>query len=315
MALSIFSTDHYASIVRVRNIFAEVKKILLLINPSFDFSQIATVYQDIVRLFNGKYQGYQKCNTGYHDLPHTEDCLLEMIRIIHGAHVNNLTFEERSINLGIVSALMHDSGYIQSEEEKSGTGARYTLTHIERSIAFMKQYFVRRQYPQADYQFCEACLKCTGLNVAIGNIHFESPENELMGKILGTADLIGQMSNLNYLEKLPVLFQEFQEGGVPGYRTELDLLVKTPSFWEFTQKRLATDLGDMRRFMRTHFRVRWGIDRDLTTEAIEGYMYYLKYIIENHPSDYRRYLRRQVMLRILAELEEGKRENKVPLIH
>jgi hypothetical protein len=310
MALSIFSTDNYASIIRPQDIFAEVESILTLIAPCFDFSLITTVYQDIVRLFTGKYQGYQKCNTGYHDLPHTEDCLLEMVRLIHGAHVNNFACEERSIHLGVISALVHDSGYIQTEAERAGTGAKYTLTHIERSIAFMEQYFARQAYSPADFQFCEACLKCTGLNVKIDGVRFESAENELMGKILGTADLLGQMSNLNYLEKLPVLFQEFREGGVPGYRTELELLEKTPKFWEFTQRRLATDLGDMRRFMRDHFRLRWGIDRDLTTEAIEGYMYYLKYIIENHPSDYRRYLRRQVMLRILDELEEGKKKEK-----
>ncbi len=311
MALSIFTSDNYASIIRPSDIFTEVKSILTLISPRFEFSLITTGYQDIVRLFTGKYQGYQKCNTGYHDLPHTEDCLLEMVRLIHGAQVNNITFQERSINLGIISALMHDSGYIQADVEKGGTGAKYTLTHIERSIDFMEQYFARQSYSSTDFRFCEACLKCTGLNVHIGQIHFESRENELMGKILGTADLLGQMSNLNYLEKLPVLFREFQEGKVPGYRTELELLEKTPKFWEFTQRRLATDLGDMRRFMRDHFRLRWGIDRDLTTEAIEGYMYYLKYIIENHPSDYRRYLRRQVMLRILSELEEGKRKTNV----
>lgn len=304
MDSSFLTLDHHAKIVRPRQVFPEVKKIVSLIAPDFDLSRIKAVYQDIVSLFKGAYPGYRKCNTGYHDLPHTEDCLLQMARLIHGAQINGLPFSDRGINLGIIAALMHDSGYIQSEEEKSGTGAQHTLLHIERSIDFMQQYFASRGYPEADFHFCEACLHCTGLEVRINRIRFQSLENEIMGKILGTADLLGQMANLNYLEKLPVLYKEFAEGGVPGYWDEFELLKKTPDFWEFTKSRLAHDLGDMRRFLRDHFRVRWGINRDLVSEAVEIYIFYLKYIIANHPDDYRKYLRREVMLRILGQEKE-----------
>jgi hypothetical protein len=304
MDTSFLTLDHHAKIVRPRHVFSEVKKIVLLIAPHFDFSRIKTVYRDIVRLFNGTFPGYRKCNTGYHDLPHTEDCLLQVARLIHGARINGISFSELGINLGIIAALMHDSGYIQSEEEKSGTGAKYTLLHIERSIDFMQRYFASQDYPEDDFHFCEACLHCTGLNVRIDNIRFQSLENEIMGKILGTADLIGQMANLNYLEKLPALYKEFKEGRVPGYRDEFELVKKTPDFWEFTKGRLADDLGDMRRFLLDHFRVRWDINRDLVSEAVEIYIFYLKYIIENHPNDYRRYLRRDKMLRILGETKE-----------
>ncbi|MDI6854656.1 MAG: hypothetical protein QME75_13750 [Deltaproteobacteria bacterium] len=304
MDLFFLNLDHHAKLVRPRHLFPEVKRIVLLIAPRFDFSRIKAVYQDIVRLFNGTYPGYRKCSTGYHDLSHTEDCLLQMVRLMHGARINGIPFSERAITLGIVAALMHDSGYIQTKKDKRGTGAKYSLLHIERSIDFMKGYFARRNYPEDDFHFCEACLQCTGLNVRIDKIHFQSLENEIMGKILGTADLLGQMANLNYLEKLPALYQEFKEGQVPGYRDEFELLQKTPDFWEFTKTRLAKDLGDMRRFLRDHFRVRWGIDRDLVSEAVEIHIFYLKYIIENHPDDYRRYLRRAMMFRILRK-EKG----------
>jgi hypothetical protein len=103
----------------------------------------------------------------------------------------------------------------------------------------------------------------------IKDIKFESVENELMGKILGTADLIGQMADSNYLEKLPFLFEEFQESGITDYESGLDLLQKTPAFWEFTKKRFVTELGNVDRYLRDHFLVRWGINRDLNREAIE----------------------------------------------
>ena len=89
-----------------------------------------------------------------------------------------------------------------------------------------------------------------------------------MGKILEVADLIGQMSDWNCLEKLPSLFEEYQEGNVSGYETEFDLDKKTPD-WKFSQKRFKTELGNVDHFLKDHFRVRWGVDRDLDREAIE----------------------------------------------
>lgn len=287
-------TENLYNIVRPTYIFEEVKYIISLIFPQFDFKLIDDVYQDIVSLFKGDYVGYKKCNTGYHDLRHTEECLLEMARIMHGSYLNRHVFYEKDVNLGLISALMHDTGYIQIAEDIMGTGGKFTLIHIDRSINFMKNYLLKRGiFAYDDIRYCENCLKCTGINVIIKDIHFISAENELMGMILGTADLIGQMADPFYLEKLPILFREYQEGGVDTYEDEFDLLQKTPDFWEFTQERFATELGNVDRYLRDHFRVRWSIDRDLDREAIQKNIDTLKYILQHHPTDYHRYLQRQ----------------------
>lgn len=291
MGMAMKRLEKFDHIVRPKNILEEVRQIVLLMFPDFDFSQVRTVHQDIVNLFNGKFPGYRKCNTFYHDLRHTEDCLLEMARLIHGVSLNGCTFSKRSVNLGLIAAILHDTGYIQTVKDTTGTGAKYTLTHVERSIDFTRKYFKLKKYPRHDYNFCENCLKCTGLDVDIKDIQFESPENKFMGNILGTADLIGQMADSTYLQKLPCLFQEFQEGGITDYKTEFDLLAKSQEFWEFTQKRFLTELGNVDRYLRDHFWVRWGIDRDLDREAIENNLTRLNYILKNHPTDYRRYLR------------------------
>jgi hypothetical protein len=47
------------------------------------------------------------------------------------------------------------------------------------------------------------------------------------------------------------------------------------------------------RYLRDHFRVRWGIDRDLDREAIEKNIVNLKSIIKYHRTDYHRFLRSQ----------------------
>ena len=281
-------------------VFEEVCCIVMALQAHFDFTTLFRVFDDVVKLFRGEYPGYQECNTWYHDLKHTTDCLLAMARLMHGASVQGLTFPERETALGLIAALFHDTGYIQNAGDFEGTGAKYTLVHIDRSIAFMERYFARAGFSSRDLDYCRRCVQCTGLDVEIGTIPFESPRHRMIGCMLGTADLLGQMADRTYLERLPLLYREFQEGQVPGFESELDLLRKTPAFWEFAQQRLAGELGHMDWYMRYHFRDWWSLDQDLNRLAIEDNMAYLNFVLENHASDYRRYLRRNGLMEILG---------------
>lgn len=248
---------------------AEIKKIILLIFKEFDFSQFEMTFNDILTLFHGNYPGYRRCNTAYHDLNHTMDCLLVTAKLINGAFLNGVLFDKKEVSLGLISALMHDTGYIQAVGDDTGTGAKYTICHIERSIEFMKQYFQEHRFPLEDLQICSNLLKCTGLEVKIAEINFQTREHEILGKILGAADLIGQMANEHYLEKLPFLYKEFQEGGVQCYKDEFDLLKKTPAFWEMVKERFVSDLGQVDRYLRDYLRALWGINQDLYRQAID----------------------------------------------
>lgn len=287
-------------------VFSEAGVIFRIMFPGGDFAPVYKACEDIVALFKGDYPGYRGCNIYYHDLKHTTDCLMATTRLIHGAFAKGVRLTERHVCLGLVSSLLHDTGYIQGIWETGGTGAQYTLTHIERSISFMEKYFAGNDYSTDDLLFCRGCLKCTGLDVNIGEIPFESTEHEFLGKALGTADLLGQMADRTYLERLPFLYCEFEEGGVPGFSDELDLLRKTPGFWEFTKKRFAEDLGGVEGWMLHHFDARWGIARDLYRDAIENNMHYLKYVIDYHESDYKDCLRRGGLMNLLRELESPK---------
>jgi len=251
------------------DVLSEIRNIILLVYKKINFNQFYQVFGDILKLFNGHYPGYRRCNTFYHDLSHTMDCLLVTAKLIHGAALNGIVFTRRDVTLGLISALMHDTGYIQAVEDDTGTGAKYTISHIERSIEFMKKYFHARAFPSEYLPICSNFLKCTGLDVKIGEIKFQSREHEILGQILGTADLIGQMANENYLEKLPFLYDEFKEGGVPGYNNKLDLLKKTPAFWEMVKERLVNELGHVDRYLRDYLRVLKGVNQDLYRQAID----------------------------------------------
>ena len=283
-------------------VLEEVHHIVSLLNSHFDCTTLNQVFQDFVKLYRGEYPGYQKCNTYYHDLKHTSACLLAMARLMHGASINGLPIPERDAALGLIAALFHDTGYIQTDDDLGGTGAKYTLVHVQRSVAFMEKYFAQAKFSSRDLDYCRCCVNCTNLEVRIKEIQFESANHQAVGWMLGTADLLGQMANRTYLERLPFLYREFKEGKVPGFESELDFLRKTPAFWELTKQRFVQELGNMDRYMRDHFRVRWDLDRDLYRESIEKNITFLKFLLENHESEYRKYLRRDGLMKILDDL-------------
>lgn len=266
----------------VEDVLFEVKLTTLLMFPAFDFSPVERACRDVERLFQGKYPGYRACNTSYHDIQHTMDAFLAMVRFMHGAFVAGKRLDERQTRLGLVSALMHDTGYIQTVDDRTGTGGKYTLSHVARSIDFLDGYFSRNGYDRSDFLLCRKVLKCTGLDVRISEIVFDTPEEAMLGKMLGAADLFGQLADSCYLGKLASLYQEFREGNVPGYADQLELFEKTPMFYEFTLQRMEKDLGGVHRYLKHHFAVRWNVERDLYLEAIERNIGRLKDTIESY---------------------------------
>jgi hypothetical protein len=277
-------------------ILEEVKTISSLINPTAGFDPINIAYRDVLRLFAGGYPGYKKSNTGYHDLFHTTDVMLASARLVHGAATTGIDFSAEEINRILLSAMMHDTGYIQRESEKSGTGAQYTAIHIDRSIDFITGYFRNDLNIEVDLEAIAQILRCTGLNVRIDEIPFKSERNRFLGFVLGTADLLGQMADRYYVEKLPILYNEFMEGRIPGFASDFDLMKKTTGFYKMAMNRFKNELGSTDRFMKNHFRARWNMPVDLYAVAIERNMDYLTKVVENGP-DYKGKLKRDVFFR------------------
>lgn len=276
-------------------IIKEVKFTTSLINPRFDFQFLDQAFRDVEKLFRGHYPGFQKCNTDYHDFRHTMLVVLAMVRLLHGASVQGIRFTDKEINLGLISALMHDTGYIQTTGDDSGTGAKYTLVHIKRSIMFVQDYYAQEEYFQNDLENFSDILNCTGFSIDIKKITFSSANIEIMGKILGTSDLLGQMADRLYLEKLIPFFHEFEEGKVPGFDGELDLLRKTTNFYNVTKARFENDLGNVIQYMADHFKERWNIHRNIYNDAIEKNINYLIFILKTNEKNVSACLRRNAI--------------------
>ncbi len=287
------------------SVLDEVEEIVNLLKKGCDFTRIRAVFEDVVDLFEGRYPGYRGCNLEYHNLQHTTDTLLATARLIHGATVSGKALSTHSVELGLITAILHDTGYIQEEDDTEGTGAKHTMDHIDRSARFMKKYYAAHDFTDDDFIASEQILRCTGLTVKVKEIDFISPDIELLGKILGTADLLGQMGDRAYLEKLLFLYKEFREGGIGGYNNELDLLEKTVTFYEMTVNRLTREFDGVDRLMRVHFKARWDIDRNLYAESIERQIQYLVKILDEDRDNYRNRLRRGGLVRKYEEQEKG----------
>ena len=169
---SIIQLSDLVNIQNPENVINEVKIIISMEYPDFDFSTLEIVFNDIVKLFNGKYPGYKGCNTVFHNLSHTLDTFLSMTRIVHGYTIQSGKISGKSILGGLISALMHDTGYIQNLDDNYGTGAKYTLQHISRSVLFMEKYFYEWNWSRKEIEFCSNCIWCTNINIEKNQMNF-----------------------------------------------------------------------------------------------------------------------------------------------
>ena len=277
-------------------VFAEISHIMGLSGAEAIEAPFSNVYQDVVRLFRGEYSGYQASNTKYHNLEHTLMVTLATARLIHGCAEAGFEFDTENILTGLLAALYHDVGLIQADHDKSGTGAKYTIGHEKRSVAFMRSNLAHWAFTSAQMNDCAALIKCTNLKLEVSEIGFRDQSLALIGKIVGSSDLLAQIADRQYLEKLFLLFKEFEEAGIPGFVSESELLEKTEDFYHHVaRKRLYEDFGGLCDYMRVHFRKRWEIDRDLYAEAINHNIEYLKEIMNAGGSGrdlYRDFLKR-----------------------
>jgi hypothetical protein len=246
----------------------------------------------ISRLFTGGFPGYKPCNTEYHDLGHTLDVLLATARIVDGYVLGGGSLSEGLVLDLYLAALLHDTGYIQQENDRQGTGAKYTETHVDRSVRFTLDNARFMKIPTENAGTIGRLIHVTNLNRAGVADGFKDETERTAGALLATADLLGQMADRAYLEKLIFLYRELKEAGIGGYDSEFDILKKTMDFYKVIRERLGGELRGMYAEATAHFRTRFGIDRNLYMESIERQMDYLSSIISDDSTNFRKKLKR-----------------------
>lgn len=275
-----------------KDLLGEVLVILDLISSDVDRESISNIFGVVESLYNGTYPGYTACTTDYHDLNHAHNVFLAMARLIHGAVSEGQTFTARQIVLGLMAAILHDAGYLQKDSDRDGTGAKYTAIHEKRSMDFLARHGEKFGLTADEIAAGRSIILCTDIDNDISKISFPSAQIELLGRLLASADLLAQVSDQTYLEKLLFLYYEYKEAGDGNFRSEFDMLEKAVAFYAFSEQRLQSLLHEPDRYMQSHFAARWNISKNLYQDAIRRHQQYLQKVLSIKDSDPRNHLRR-----------------------
>jgi hypothetical protein len=247
--------------------------------PLGDFSAVKMLVADLTRLYRGEYPGFSACDIGYHNLQHVLDVTLAMARLIDGhdrGETDGACLGPELALAGIAAALFHDSGYIRrTRDSRNKSGAAYTRVHVSRSARFMAEYLPGTGLDGL-VGVCTRIVHFTGYEIDPSDIEVTCPRERRLGELLGTADLIAQMADVDYARKCrEYLFEEFREGGLAGehasqypgatvFRSPQHLLESTPGFIRNAiDTRLVRQFGGVFRYAAAHFE-----GRDLYMDAI-----------------------------------------------
>jgi hypothetical protein len=261
-----------ANRVRTTDLQEVSAEVMRLYNGLYDGAPSAPIqrgFADIGRLYAGEHPDYRPCDTAYHDIQHVLDVTLAMARLMDGYERNRNGYPAlpaAGFSLGVVSALFHDFGYLRRRSDRRHRyGAEYTLTHVSRGSKHMRRYLPRIGLKR--YATTGAMLvHYTGYERPAETIPLNDMLMRRVGHMLGTADIIAQMSDRCYLEKCrDRLYPEFVLGGLarrrlPGGRTQVmfssgdDLVRKTPGFYMTAAKRLDLQLARAYEYAGRHFK-------------------------------------------------------------
>ena len=250
---------------QVTAVQAAVQSIYGVMFPDGDVEFVSRVFDWASDCFTGNYRDYLPIDARYHDYEHTLQGTLCLARLLHGYQAAQAKplLTQRIFELSIIAILLHDTGYLKRRHDTEGTGAKYTLVHVSRSVAFAGVLLEEKGFEEDEIKSVQNMIRCTGVNVNLGIIPFQSELERLAGFALGTSDLVGQMAAKDYVEKLPILYEEFEEsaqynagrGAATGtFKSARDLMERTPAFWEkFVYPKLCKDFEGVFRFLNSPY--------------------------------------------------------------
>lgn len=273
-------------------VWDKAASIILRINPDYDFSLVRAVFDDVIALFRGEYPGYAPVRTLYHDLAHTLDVFLCTVRLMHGVHVSGSRLGDEDVRLVMMAALMHDIGYAQARGEEAGTGAQYTQCHVSRGIEFMKRYLAAKGLSPDFAAQLEPLIRSTDHGYHFAQIAFPDERVRLLGQLVATADLVGQMADRAYLEKLLFLYLEFKEAHFGNYQNVHDMLRQTKRFYETTREKLDGVYQGLYAKLSAHFRETMGVENNFYLESIEKNIAYLARVTQFDEAEHLTMLKR-----------------------
>lgn len=243
----------------------EVQSAYLGMFPGGDRFFVPRVFGWVLDCFCGGYRDYQPVDARYHDFEHTLQGTLCMARLLRGRFDAGAQprLTQRTVELGILAILLHDTGYLKKRDDTEGTGAKYTVVHVTRSAEFAAQLLAEKGFSESEIRAVQHMIHCTGVDAELSIIPFQNEFEKVAGFALGTADLLGQMAAEDYVDKLPILYSEFAEAArhtkdgshfIGSFSSAADLMQKTPAFWDkYVRTKLDRDFCGIHRFLNVPY--------------------------------------------------------------
>ncbi len=247
---------------------AEVIRLYHGLFPLASARPFERAFTDVARAYDGGDLSYWPCDTEYHDIQHVLDVTLAMARLMDGYERSRVNGAERLqaelFVAGALAALFHDFGYLRSRSDhRHRFGAEYTIGHVSRGAAFLRRYMRELGYDEKLARLAATLLHFTGYERRVESIRIGAGLPRRLGQMMGTADILAQMSDRCYLEKCRSrLYPEFVLGRLaaprnaqklPFFSSGDELVAKTPGFYENAMKRLDAKLGQCHEFAARHF--------------------------------------------------------------
>lgn len=194
----------------------------------------------------------------YHNIEHTTHVTLVGLEILHARQQKAGDLTPRTWLNTVVALLCHDIGYVRGLCRADSAGslasgvdnqplriaagssdAVLMPIHVNRGKRFVEETFASE--PSIDVGFVNACIERTRFPVPDDAWYAQT--GDLPG-LVRAADLVGQLSDPRYLNKLSAIFFEFEEIGfnqLTGYTRPGDLLTGYPRFFDTN---VAPYIGD-----------------------------------------------------------------------
>ena len=195
-------------------------------------------------------ENINRSDAAYHDVEHTVLVSLTGQEILRGKQIRDGGVTPEDWLHCILSLLCHDIGYIKGicrrdnpEESlyivgKNGeavklppgtTDASLTPYHVDRGKQFVSERF--GYHKLIDVGILQRNIELTRFPVPKGEVYNNTADYP---GLVRAADLIGQLADPRYLQKLPALYREFEENGTNqqlGYAHSGDLRAGFPGFF------------------------------------------------------------------------------------
>lgn len=189
-------------------------------------------------------------NALYHNVEHTIFVTLVGQEILRGKHIREGGVAGEDWLHFVISLLCHDIGYVKGVCRQDriafrhyatgkddltvtlplgSTDASLTPYHVDRGKLFVQERFGGHKL--LDAQTIKNNIELTRFPVPLDSDHKDTINYP---GLVRAADLIGQLSDPRYQQKIAALFYEFEETGVNkqlGYRHPEDLRLNYPKFY------------------------------------------------------------------------------------